>query len=79
MPSAPAIRCRYLVESCEKLLPMHKMFILYADCEEEAKKFAENIKAKFGDLDIVLQPVGPVIGSHCGPGTIGLIFHATQK
>ncbi len=60
-------------------LESYKMFILHADCEEEAKKFAANIKAQFGDLDIVLQPVGPVIGSHCGPGTLGLIFHAKEK
>lgn len=60
-------------------LDKYKMFIMQADCQSEAETFANNIKATFGDLDIEIQPVGPVIGAHCGPGTIGLIFHAKEK
>jgi fatty acid-binding protein DegV len=55
------------------------MFILEADCRPEAEAFAEQLKAVFGDLDITIQTVGPVIGAHCGPGTIGLIFHAKER
>ena len=57
----------------------YKVFVMHADCEDEAKAFIANMKAEFGDLDVILQPVGPVIGAHCGPGTIGLIFHAKEK
>ena len=57
----------------------YKVFVLHADCEEEAKAFAESLKAQFGDLDVVLQTIGPVIGSHCGPGTIGLVFHCKER
>lgn len=57
----------------------YKMFIMEADCLPEAEAFAAQIKAEFGDLDITIQTIGPVIGSHCGPGTIGLIFHAKEK
>jgi DegV family protein with EDD domain len=60
-------------------LDKYKVFVLQADCETEANAFVDSIKAAFGDLDIVVQPVGPVIGAHCGPGTIGLIFHAKEK
>ena len=60
-------------------LDKYKVFIMQADCEELAQRFVSDIKAKFGDLDITVQPVGPVIGAHCGPGTIGLIFHAKEK
>lgn len=60
-------------------LDQYKMFVLHADCENVANAFVDSIKAQFGDLDVVLQPVGPVIGAHCGPGTIGLIFHAKEK
>lgn len=60
-------------------LDKYKVFILHADCEKTGGEFAESLKKEFGDLDIVLQPVGPVIGSHCGPGTIGLIFHAKER
>jgi DegV family protein with EDD domain len=60
-------------------LDKYKVFMLQADCEEEAGKFAEAIRAQFGDLAVVICPVGPVIGSHCGPGTIGIIFHCKEK
>ncbi len=60
-------------------LDKYKVFIMQADNEETAEKFADNIRAQFGEVDIHIQPVGPVIGSHCGPGTIGLIFHAKEK
>ena len=53
----------------------YKTYIMHADCEELGQNFAQAIKDKFGDIEVVLQPVGPVIGAHCGPGTIGLIFH----
>ncbi len=62
-------------------LENYKVFILQADCEEDAKTFEGMIRAAFPDkrLDIEIQMVGPVIGSHCGPGTIGLIFHCNSK
>ena len=60
-------------------LDKYKVYILQADCEQEANAFAESIKAKFGVFDVEVQPVGPVIGAHCGPGTIGLVFHAKEK
>lgn len=60
-------------------LDKYKVYVLQADCEKEAEGFVESIRAEFGDLDIEVQPVGPVIGAHCGPGTIGLIFHSKEK
>ena len=60
-------------------LDQYKVFVLQADNKQAAEEFVASIKEEFGNLDIVLQDVGPVIGSHCGPGTIGLIFHCSHK
>ena len=60
-------------------LDKYKVYILQADCEKEAAGFADSIKAQFGNLDIEICPIGPVIGAHCGPGTIGLVFHSKEK
>ncbi len=57
----------------------YKVYILEADNRETAENFAKSLKDEYGDLDIEIQPVGPVIGSHCGPGTIGLIFHCSHR
>lgn len=60
-------------------LDKYKVFVLQADTDKAADDFVAALKEQFGNIDVVLQPVGPVIGSHCGPGTIGLIFHCAQK
>ena len=60
-------------------LDKYKTYVLHADNEEAAKGFAATLKEKFGDIDIEIQTVGPVIGSHCGPGLVGLVFHAKEK
>ena len=60
-------------------LDKYKVYVLHADNEKAGEEFAESIKQEFGITDVTLQPVGPVIGAHCGPGTIGLIFHCSGK
>lgn len=60
-------------------LDKYKVYVMQADCEDVANSFADSIRAQFGDLDITVQPIGPVIGAHCGPGTVGLIFHSKEK
>ena len=57
----------------------YKVFVVHADNEAEAQNFAANIKNKFPNADVEIQTVGPVIGSHCGPGMIGLVFHCKEK
>ena len=69
---------RYMKEKGNEL-DKYKVYVLQADCETDAANFVQLIKDTFGDLDIEVQPVGPVIGAHCGPGTIGLIFHSKEK
>lgn len=70
-----------LVEYAEEKgseLDKYKVFILQADCEEYANTLAETMRTRF-NADVTVQPVGPVIAAHCGPGTIGLIFHCSQR
>ena len=53
--------------------------VLQADCPETGDAFVAALRAEFGeDITVHYQPVGPVIGTHCGPGTLGLIFYAEK-
>lgn len=57
----------------------YKIMILQADCEEFCDGFVQALKNEFGqEIDVHSQMVGPVIGSHCGPGTLGVIFYAEK-
>ena len=55
------------------------MFICHADCQEEAKQVAAEIQRRFGTTDIRIHYIGPVIGSHTGPNTMGLFFVGTER
>jgi len=57
----------------------YNVYIVDADCPEEGDALAEMIKEKRPEAKIVRQIVGPVIGAHCGPGTIGVIFVADKR
>lgn len=50
------------------------VFISHGDCMEDAQFVAEEIRRRFGTESIHINFVGPVIGSHSGPGTIALFF-----
>ena len=55
------------------------VYIMDADCRADAELLAKLIADKRPDAKIVHQMIGPVIGSHCGPGTIGVIFVANER
>lgn len=55
------------------------VYVLDADCPDDGEWLAEQIRNARPDAQIVRQTVGPVIGSHCGPGTVGVIFIADQR
>ena len=55
------------------------IFISHGDCLEEAEYLAKLIKEKLNVKDIKMNFIGPVIGSHSGPGTIALFFLGTER
>ena len=51
------------------------IFISHGDCEDEANALADIIKAEIpGIAGVLVTYVGPVIGSHSGPGTLAIFF-----
>ena len=55
------------------------VFICHGDCQSEAEFTAEMIRAQYGVKDIMIHPVGPVIGSHSGPGTLAIFFLGSER
>lgn len=50
------------------------MFLSHGDCPEEAQALADMLKQQLGVPEVIIGPVGPVIGAHSGPGTLALFF-----
>lgn len=55
------------------------IFISHGDCLEEAEQVAQMVRDRFGTKDIYINFVGPVIGSHSGPGTMALFWLGTER
>ena len=55
------------------------VFISHGDCEDDARFVAEEITRRLGTTDIRLNYIGPVIGSHSGPGTVALFFLGKER
>lgn len=53
--------------------------LVSADADDAVEEVKTRILEKMPNAEIWVQPVGPVIGAHCGPGTYGLIFTATSR
>ena len=57
------------------------IFISHGDCEADANAAAEMMVSRLGIARerIVLSAIGPVIGSHSGPGTLAVFFMARDR
>jgi DegV family protein with EDD domain len=71
-----------LVQQMEKTIENPEgqtVFISHGDCLEEAEYVKEKMLAKLPIKDVVINYVGPVIGSHSGPGTIAIFYFGNDR
>lgn len=61
--------------------PNQVIFISHGDCIEDAQTVKKLLVEKYGcdPEKIVISYIGPVIGSHSGPGTVALFFRAKDR
>jgi len=50
------------------------MFLSHGGCEKDALWLADRLKDKLGVQEIVLSQIGPIVGSHAGPGTVAIFY-----
>ena len=55
------------------------IFISHSDCQEDAEYLAEKIKKELRVRKVIINDIGPVIGSHTGCGTVALFFLGTHR
>ena len=55
------------------------IFISHGDCYDDALRLKEMIEKEFEVEQIAINYVGPVIGSHSGPGTLALFFIGSKR
>lgn len=55
------------------------VFISHGDCLEDAEYVQRLVEERFGIHKFIINPVGPVIGAHSGPGTVALFFVGSPR
>lgn len=49
--------------------------VLHVAAPEEGRSLADEVEARFHPVELVRSECGPVIGTHVGPGTVGVAFY----
>ena len=71
-----------LVDHMEKtaIKPEGQMvFLGHGDSAADAQYVADEVKRRLGVKEVYMNYVGPVIGSHSGPGTMALFFIGIER
>lgn len=55
------------------------IFISHGDCIEEAESLKELILSEIKVKEIIINNIGPAVGSHSGPGTLALFFIGNSR
>lgn len=55
--------------------PIKGLIVHHINCENEGQDLANRLKEKLNLDNIKVQPIGPIIGLHVGPGSIGVAYH----
>lgn len=55
------------------------IFICHADCIDDALEVKKMVLEEFKVKDIIIISIGAVIGTHGGPGTLGLVFIGKER
>lgn len=61
------------------ITPIRRCSSATGDCKDDVEYVAQQIRQRFGTTDIYINPIGPVIGAHSGPGTVALFFLAEGR
>lgn len=55
------------------------LFISHADARRDAEELSEILKRNYGRSVSLITDIGPVIGSHSGPGTLAIFFIGNER
>ena len=54
------------------------VFVVHADCFEDAEFLKEHIISEINPKEVVIDYLGPIIGSTTGPGTVATFFYGKE-
>lgn len=67
------------IREMQAMGPDDPIFISHGDCPEDAELLAGMVREDFPGHEITINSIGPVIGTHSGPGTLAIFFFGKQR
>lgn len=73
-----------LIERMKATLEEHPDYsmpvgIIHGNCYEDALMVAELVKEKTGFTNIIINDISPSIGTHAGPGALGILYYGQPR
>jgi DegV family protein with EDD domain len=63
-----------LLELLRRDLPVESLAVMHAQAAEEAERLREQLARELPDLEVETGQTGAVLGTHVGPGSLGLTY-----
>lgn len=63
-----------MLERLRKDLPVERLAVMHAQSPESATRIRSTLAAELPDLDVEIGEIGAVLGTHVGPGAVGLTY-----
>jgi DegV family protein with EDD domain len=77
-PRTSSSAMRVMLDEMERMVgnrPVH-VAVLHADAPEKARQLREQVELRFHSVEMMTCAFTPVMGTHTGPGVLGLAFYA---
>lgn len=52
--------------------PPERLAVSHADAPEKARRYVDRLRERYGEIDVLVGEFSPALGSHTGPGAVGI-------
>jgi len=63
-----------LLERLRQDLPVERLAVMHAQAPEDAERIRARLAAELPDVEVDVGELGAVLGTHVGPGTVGMAY-----
>jgi DegV family protein with EDD domain len=65
---------RRLIERMRQDLPVERLAVMHAEAPDDADRVRSLLATELPDVDVEVAEIGAVLGTHTGPGAVGLAY-----
>ena len=70
---------QYMVTLAEEAAPIQQLAVMHSTTPQEADSLADRLRSLVPGGSVIQARIGPVIGTHVGPGAIGIAIQSEKR